>query len=195
MYCKYQLIRYKPWRNPIENLWENVEATDELFCEKWSLFLKTELSQTLVPKWRRQLSNVEAYFSIDNSDLDEDLAESEGPREEWMYLADLCNSTCRNDEQNTIDTNEEYWSQFSEKYSQEEIGSMPTWLIDVKKTETGGFIIPDNIDPNLLNKSQRKAYDIVENHLKNEQQSQLLMIITGEAGSGKALLLMQYGQN
>ena len=139
LHCKYQLMKYKPWSNQIENLWDNVEASDEVFCERWSLFLQTELGQTLVPNWRRQLSNVETYFSVDNSDLDEDFDESEGPREEWMYIADLCNNTNRNDdEQSIIDTNEEYWSQFNQTFSEEEIGNMPKWLNDIKKSETIG---------------------------------------------------------
>ena len=39
--------------------------------------------------------------------------------------------------------------------------------------------------PDLLNNSQSKAYDIVEKHFHNPEK-QLLVIITGLAGSGKS---------
>ena len=45
-----------------------------------------------------------------------------------------------------------------------------------------------NVEIDLLNISQRKAYDIVENHHRNPQK-QLLMIIKGLTGSGKAFVI------
>ena len=45
-----------------------------------------------------------------------------------------------------------------------------------------------NVDIDLLNISQRKSYDIVENHFRNPQE-QLLMIIKGLAGSGKSFVI------
>ena len=65
---------------------------------------------------------------------------------------------------------------------------MTSWLNNVKKNETSDNKVFQNIDPALLNTSQRKAYDIVENHFRN-QQKQLLMIITGLAGSGKSFVI------
>ena len=48
-----------------------------------------ELGQTLVPNWRRLLNKVVAFFS---SDVAEEFEESEGPREEWMYIAEFCSN-------------------------------------------------------------------------------------------------------
>ena len=45
-----------------------------------------------------------------------------------------------------------------------------------------------NVDIDLLNISQRKVYDIAENHFRNPQE-QLLMIIKGLAGSGKSFVI------
>ena len=44
--CKYQLIKYKPWSDGIDNVWDNQEATDEIFSENWNLFLQSYLGQT-----------------------------------------------------------------------------------------------------------------------------------------------------
>ena len=92
LFCKYQLIKYKPWFTKIDNTWDDEEASDEMFCEKWSSFLQTDLDQALVPNLRRQLSHVEEFFSTENDDLEEELDNNEGPREEWMYITELCNN-------------------------------------------------------------------------------------------------------
>lgn len=91
LFCKYQLLKYKPWRNIIIDAWNNLNDEDSnIFCEQWNEFLQSDLGQTLVPNWRRELHNAELYFErteLDDNDLDENL---EGDREEWMHLADLC---------------------------------------------------------------------------------------------------------
>ena len=45
------------------------------------------------------------------------------------------------------------------------------------------------VDINSLNHAQHTTYDIVSNHLSVENYQQLLMIITGLAGSGKSYLI------
>ena len=65
---------------------------------------------------------------------------------------------------------------------------MPSWLINAKKiVETSNEEYP-NVDINLLNSSQRKAYDIVEHNFRNTQD-QLIMTIKGLAGSGKSFVI------
>lgn len=39
LFCKYQLIKYKPWNNQINNLWGNEDVCDETICEKYNSFL------------------------------------------------------------------------------------------------------------------------------------------------------------
>ena len=107
-----------------------------------------------------------------------------------MYIAELCSNN-QATEENNVEINAEYWSQCHQKYSEEAIGNMTTWLSDVKRTEASdnGVSIDINIDPALLNTSQRKVYDIVESHFSDPPQKQLLMVITGLAGSGKSFVI------
>ena len=192
LFCKYQLIKYKPWNNEISNAWDNEDISEEMFCEKWNSFLQTELGQQLVPDWRRHLTNAEIYFSTENSvndNLEEVNYENQCSREEWMYLSELNVNNQVNETDSTVDV--DYWSQCHEKFTQEEINSMPTWLSTAKgscESSTEEYL---DIDINTLNSSQRKAYDIVENHFKcdSENQEQLLMIIKGGAGCGKSYLI------
>ena len=32
LFCKYQLIKHKPCSNQISNVWDNEEASDDIFC-------------------------------------------------------------------------------------------------------------------------------------------------------------------
>ena len=57
----------------------------------------------------------------------------------------------------------------------------------------------DGIDPSLLLKDQRRAYDIIDSHLQQtlngQNPSQLLMIIAGEGGVGKSKTIQSITEN
>lgn len=43
-YCKYQLLKHKPWRFRISDAWDGIDDddNDNLFCHKWSEFLQSD---------------------------------------------------------------------------------------------------------------------------------------------------------
>ena len=57
-YCKYQLLRYKPWRITQSNAWGEQEPTDEILIHCWQEFLQTPYAQTNVPDWFDKLQTV-----------------------------------------------------------------------------------------------------------------------------------------
>ena len=190
-FCKYQLLKFKPWRNSINTAWDNLDVEDtNLFCEKWSEFLQSHLGQALVPNWRRQLDNAEVFSEtteLVDSDLEENIEEN--IREEWMHLADLCvNDVVEENDIENVDN--QYWQSFQENYSDEQIGNIPSWLDRQKENFTSEPNPLDSFKTNAssLNAAQRKAFDIVANHLE-QQKKQLLMIISGVAGSGKSFVI------
>ena len=65
------------------------------------------------------------------SDITEEFEKSEGPREEWIYITELCSNNLTNEE-NNVEVNEEYWSQYHQKSSEEEIANVANWLSDKK---------------------------------------------------------------
>ena len=90
LFCKYQLIKYKPWRNYLHDAWGDVNATNQDFVSQWNTFLGTECGHILVPNWSQELAHAEVYFS--NLSDDDSLIEEEQEevsREDWMCLADL----------------------------------------------------------------------------------------------------------
>ena len=59
-YCKYQLLRYKPWINNYTSVWENKEEKDSTYIFHWNQFLQTEQAQYLVPNWSHELDTISA---------------------------------------------------------------------------------------------------------------------------------------
>ncbi|CAB4002039.1 Hypothetical predicted protein [Paramuricea clavata] len=58
LYCKYQLLRYKPWRTTQNNAWGDQEPTDEVLINCWHEFLQTPYGQSNVPDWFDKLQAV-----------------------------------------------------------------------------------------------------------------------------------------
>ena len=45
LYCKYQLIKYKPWSGEPQNSWDGEEECSNVFIRAYSAFLSTEYAQ------------------------------------------------------------------------------------------------------------------------------------------------------
>ena len=88
LFCKYQLLRYKPWINNYTSVWESEEEKDSTLIFHWNQFSQTEQAQHLVPNWSRELDTISACIE-GNSDHDTDCEAEPGEREEWMFLAEL----------------------------------------------------------------------------------------------------------
>ena len=58
LHCKYQLLRYKPWRTSPNNAWGDQEATNEVLINCWHEFLQTPYGQSYVPDWFDKLQGV-----------------------------------------------------------------------------------------------------------------------------------------
>ena len=57
-YCKYQLLRYKPWKINQNSAWGNEEPSDDILISCWHDFLETEYAQRNVPDWFDKMQNV-----------------------------------------------------------------------------------------------------------------------------------------
>ena len=44
-YCKYQLIKFKPWEGEPSNAWGNKAESDEMFINTYHLFLHTDFAE------------------------------------------------------------------------------------------------------------------------------------------------------
>ena len=58
LYCKYQCLRYKPWKLTQDNAWGGQEASDEMFVTYWHKFLQTPYAKANLPDWFDKLQDV-----------------------------------------------------------------------------------------------------------------------------------------
>lgn len=61
LYCKYQLIRHKPWSVTQDSAWGNKEESDETFITEWKAFLQTPYAQSHVPDSHDKLQEIEIH--------------------------------------------------------------------------------------------------------------------------------------
>ena len=186
LFCKYQLLRYKPWKTTPQDAWGNKQENDELFISQWKTFLQSEYAHNNVPDWHDKLEGLQEYS---DSDLHtEENTESE-QREEWMILADLSISNNSSDPQASSLHN---WQTTFYPYTSQQIAEMPSWVISQKQThiyQTSNNAF-NHININTFSDMQALAYNLVKEHFESpSQEPPLLLIINGFAGTGKSYLI------
>ena len=193
-YCKLQLIKFKVWSGSLTSAWSDREPCDDNFIQEWRRFLQSEYARTSVPDYSFELDNLQIVLCQEEEDENEIIPEIV-EREEWMLLSELSGGINNEEHIDNIEHSfdQEYWLDISAQYSHEELLDMTNWINTKKST----FIIESNNNDlsdeceniSKLNVHQRKVFDIVTRHSQNNQCEQLLMIITGKAGSGKSFLI------
>ena len=188
LHCKYQLLRYKPWKLRQDNAWEDEQPSDQIYINKWHEFLQTSYAKANVPDWFDKLQIIVQSQEEANS-VSVDVA-SANTREEWMILADL----------NTPFNNSSYeqtqlvhdWQEDRSHYTDQQIGEMPTWV--TRNKEQSNRIHQQSFEPvdiNSFSQMQQLAYSIVKTHFKDTSSNKepLCLIINGVAGTGKSYLI------
>ena len=192
-YCKYQLLRYKPWKISQDNAWDNEEPSDQNIINKWQQFLQTPYAKTNVPDWFDKLQSViQNQGEPENQlvDAQSENTQSENAREEWMIISDL---NAPFDDHSQINSESTHcWHSDRSNYSEQQIGEMPTWIKNMK--ESIYQALPENYqNVNLvtLSEMQGLAYNIVQSHYNDlySNKEQLALIIIGEGGTGKSYLI------
>ena len=70
LFCKYQLLKYKPWLHPFDSAWDHQDNSDLLYIEKWHKFSASSKAKVLVPNCSLQLDLVSQYVQQDIDSLD-----------------------------------------------------------------------------------------------------------------------------
>ncbi len=183
LYCKYQLLHYKPWQATQNNAWGDQEPTDDVLINSWQEFLQTPYGQSNVPDW---FDKLQAVIQSQEPE-DEPSEEQERTREEWMILSDL-HTPFDNSDQTSESTHD--WHLDRANYSEQQIHEMPTWI----KTNKENYTIDeqyDIVDVNSFSEMQKLAYDMVKSHFHDtlSEKDPLCLIINGVAGTGKSYLI------
>ena len=190
LYCKFSLLKYKVWSSSPNSAWNCLEDTDENYISCWHDFVRSDEGK-IIPNYATELENIEASccYQVEVDSEDEcDINVEE--REEWMYISDMMRN--HDDEPNVPFQNDiEFWREQCSEHDQTSVLEMPTWLNLQKNTfqiETGS-ISNDDANVKLLNTEQKTAFELVRSHMKNNDQSQLLLLVVGKAGCGKSFLI------
>ena len=116
-YCKYQLLKHKPWKNSVDDAWDNADADQETYVDQWHNFLKTSYAENHVPHWSEKIQNVLENLEQSNDEIHDG---EELKRKEWMILSDHHNSNktlfSENVQQSAYD-----WQSNSLKYTVQEM--------------------------------------------------------------------------
>ena len=91
-----------------------------------------------------------------------------------------------------MDCSADFYERNRLKYTIQEIGDMPHWINVQKNSNTlRNNPTPNPVDIKKFNNAQMVAYQIVHDHFTciSESKEQLLMIITGQGGSGKSFVI------
>ena len=193
LYCKYQLIRYKPWQRTQDNAWGDQPGTDEIYITQWKQFLETSYAKEHVPDWHEKLDTVQNYTEEDDIDTECTCTTQELPeREEWMLLADLLPGSVLTDNQSPqIDYSQYNWQSDKLKYQDSQIREMSAWI----KTNNDAFTctsgaIGETIDLNTFSDMQKHAFNIIKAHSEQPcPKNPLILIIIGGGGTGKSYLI------
>ncbi len=196
LYCKYQLLKYRPWSNLPEEAWDisspNGILSDpdpDIYINAWHSFLSTPYAQLHVPGICENIENAMEYVHVHEERSDKESDESGLNQEEWMLIADYHN--LHNFEIDNVTTFQYDWQLDSNFYSHAQIDEMPNWVKRNKDDfETDLHGQPAGVDISCFSEMQKNAYDIIVPHCENTcRKNSLLMIINGVAGTGKRYLI------
>ncbi len=190
LYCKYQLIKLKPWQGSQEH-----QLTNDNYIAHYHDFLHTDYAHKNVIDYSADLERAEQYLRSNHEDTTEDNYEyqSSNSREEWMLLCEL-NPTYQQESQQTDNID---WEAAARELPQPLLHSCPNWVSTMKReyeniSSTQQFPRTDIAN---LNRQQAKAYEIVSTHFRSTaSQSPLLMMILGTAGTGKSYVIRAIAQ-
>ena len=184
-YCKYQLIKYKPWIGQASNLWSNAEETDQVLVEAYQQYLQSNEVHAFIPHFADELSHAEQYLLQD--DTDEDNTHPERNQEEWMELCRL-NQRFSN---HTDDHTDHDWSEQANAMPPDILAECPKWITITPRRQ-------QQVNLQSLNQEQLQAYNIVASHhrslLNGNNPNPLHMIVCGTAGTGKSFLVSAIAQ-
>ena len=68
LYCKYQLLKYKPWRHSPNDAWNYETLSDSAYVNCWLEFLNSSVANDYVPNWETHLQNVLDNVVQDDND-------------------------------------------------------------------------------------------------------------------------------
>lgn len=197
-YCKYQLIKYRPWTTTPSNAWQIGDQYNDDFVTVYCEFLQSGTAKKCVPNFGTELDHVQCYIADHDDDGSEEEDEPSHRRDDWMLCCQL-NQRYAND--TVSNANSFDWSAFARSLPPNIIQESPSWIRRSACAEDPNSPwhcqLPP-VDVSTLNAKQHLAYSIITQHhiqtKQNQRPSPLHMIVGGTAGTGKSYLISAIAQ-
>jgi hypothetical protein len=200
-YCKFQLIKFKPWEGEPSNAWNNEEESNDMFIRMYDMFLLSDSAEDYVFRYSEETDLVHAAQNGQSDDEQNDEeSDDEGDADafneeevdDWMLL-------CRLKQQfqeagNEMSDNEAVdWFEEVRAVPRDLLRESPGWIYSKRKEaeELGQQYHEDHLcatDLETLNEKQRLAFDIITSH-NGDNAEPVHMIVSGTAGTGKTYLI------
>ena len=189
LFCKYQLLKYKPWEHTPDDAWSNAEHCNETFKTCWMNFLCSNNGKAVVPDWEIKLQALKESIKLETDNFTTENDEEE-EKEEWMLMSELNIQNITNDAQSSVLAPEGYWHNVTEHFDEEQLNSVVSWLANQKSMNNPQWQMPTRIvDISSFSTNQRLAYNVVCDHFNRSDKEPILLLIKGIAGSGKSYLI------
>ena len=159
MFCKYQLIRFKPWALHIHNAWDNKVDNPSTYPEEWRAFLSTEYAKATIVGWSKHVELIEdqmakhltvsSHLACINTQHQE--------QEEWMQVASFVQHSIDQSSQ-VITTDSHKWPEARNNYTTQQLGEMPQWITQQKSHVLVMWQSTQVLSTQSFTAMQQKAY-------------------------------------
>ena len=196
-YCKFQLLKYKPWQEQQSNAWDNGPESDKTYISAYNTFLQTETGKNLVPNFATDLAQSSTCICNDensDNDDDDDVSQQSIVQDDWILL---CQLNSRYTASSSQDASDDYdWGQDARDLLPEQIKECVSWIKShrtASQSDSPRHHQLPPVDISTLNVNQQLAYDTICRHhtqqLSGQNPLPLHMIVYGSAGTGKSYLI------
>lgn len=217
LYCKFQLLRYKPWQtNFLSALDVGQVDNSNGWVESWKAFLATELGRLkgiffkyrlqyflslnlphLVPMSVTMIQNAETYLRENESDVEPlsiDASIDEEPNEpntiiqdDWMANQMPLDATSADYNLDNTEDGAEYWAQDREHYGSDVLQFISNWLRNTKRDSTSSEQVLDM--GSLVDVNTLNEEPKLAYNITVHGHGQRLLRLEGTAGTGKTHLI------
>ena len=207
LYCKYELLRYKPWSGLASSVLGSLEVTEVSWIRAWYAFLLTDVGKCYVPVWNDSFAEAQAFVEANDGedDVDEFLnhidVDNDGftMQEDWHRVQSdrEVRATELLSDQNVDPA---YWAADRLLFDEATLACMENFVpfMQQQGEGLGNNALRPLVDVALFNEEQARAYRLVRRSLRRSQR--LLLRLEGEGGTGKSFVinamcnLLQNGQ-
>jgi len=170
-YCKYQLIKYKPWHRTPDTLWGSQPTSCESFIRTYYEFLNSTDANQVITNCEIELARAQLYqehptqmmsstkkipIKRNGCTFVNSIPHSQATSSSWTWHLILLIAAAQMEPTVLL--------------------SCPNWIYSNR-------VNPRQVDISSLNTAQQKAYDIVADHHTAQSASPLKMMVLGTADS------------